>query len=400
MNRMDALDRLTLLSTDMSLEPAEDVRLPSSTRSASRAQAAPVSACGSSRREPFLSEAVMPNGKRITLLKTLLTSACERNCFYCPFRAGRDFRRTTLKPDEMASLFINLHRAGIAQGIFLSSGIVAGGVRTQDQLLATAEILRLKRGYQGYIHLKLMPGAEKAQVEQAMRLADRVSVNLEAPNTARLEQLAPRKAFLDELLQPLRWVDEIRKMSSPHNAWKGTWPSSVTQFVVGAVGESDLELLNATRYLYSRLHLRRTYFSAFRPIPDTPFENLDPETPEREHRLYQASFLLRDYGFDLEDLPFSPSGQLPRHTDPKTAWAQAHLQESPVELNMADRAALLRVPGIGPRSADAILSARRRGRLKDITDLRKIGVEASRLVPFVLLDGRRPPRQLSFDFTL
>ena len=161
--------------------------------------------------DPVISEAVMSGGQRIPLLKTFQTSSCERNCYYCPFRAGRDFHRATLKPDEMANSFIALNRAGIAKGIFLSSGIAGGSIRTQDQILATAEILRHKQNYSGYMHLKLMPGAERDQILHAMQLADRVSVNLEAPNTQRLAQLAPRKAFMDELIQPLRWVEEIRK---------------------------------------------------------------------------------------------------------------------------------------------------------------------------------------------
>ena len=241
------------------------------------------------KKDPVISQAVLPNGQRMRLLKTLLTSACERNCYYCPFRAGRDFRRETFKPDEMASTFMALQRGGVAQGIFLSSGIAGGSIRTQDQLLASAEILRSKFNYQGYIHLKLMPGVEYAQVEQAMRLADRVSVNLEAPNSQRLERLAPRKVFMEELLQPLRWVEEIRRSQAGTAGWKGRWPSSATQFVVGAVGENDLELLTTAAYLYQRLHLARTYFSTFHPIVDTPFENLPAESPQREQRLYQAS---------------------------------------------------------------------------------------------------------------
>ncbi len=160
-------------------------------------------------------------GKRIALLKTLLTSACERNCFYCPFRAGRDFRRAaTFKPDEMAKAFMELYRSRIAEGFFLSSGIAGGGIRTQDQLIDTAEILRRKMGYTGYLHLKIMPGSQRAQVERAMQLADRVSINLEAPNSNGLARLAPRKIFIDELLRPLQWVDEIRRTRAPHMVGK------------------------------------------------------------------------------------------------------------------------------------------------------------------------------------
>ena len=165
--------------------------------------------------------------------------------------------------------------------------------------------------------------------------------------------LAPRKQFLEELLEPLRWVDDIRRNQPDLLGYRGHWPSSVTQFVVGAVGENDLELLHTTDYLYRKLHLRRAYFSPFNPIPDTPLENQPPESVKREHRLYEASFLLRDYGFNLEELPFEGDGHLPLDTDPKLAWAQTNLSETPIELNRASRSQLLRVPGIGPKSVDA-----------------------------------------------
>jgi predicted DNA-binding helix-hairpin-helix protein len=339
--------------------------------------------------------AVMPGGKRIALLKTLLTSACERDCYYCPFRAGRDFRRATFQPDELAKTFLEMNRANIAEGLFLSSGIAGGGLRTQDRLIASADILRNKLGYRGYLHLKLMPGAEHAQVERAMQLADRVSINLEAPNPERLECLAPHKTFIEELVRPLQWVEEIRRTRPAQHGWNGRWPSVTTQFVVGVAGESDLELLATTAHLYKSVRLARAYFSAFNPVLDTPLENKPAENPLREHRLYQSSFLLRDYGFDLEDLPFTASGHLPLDSDPKLAWARSNLSESPIEVNRADRRELLRIPGVGTKGAEAILAARRKGKLRDLRDLQAIGVIASRAAPFVLLSGKRPAHQLS-----
>ncbi|MEA3349440.1 MAG: helix-hairpin-helix domain-containing protein [Chloroflexota bacterium] len=296
-----------------------------------------------------------------------------------------------------------MHRAGIVEGLFLSSGVVDSGMKTQDQLLAAAEILRRKYNYSDYLHLKIMPGAERAQVEQAMLLADRVSINLEAPNTERLSQLAPKKIFDDELLTPLRWMQEIRSQQSPHKVWRpagerargrGRWPSSVTQFVVGGVDESDLELLTATEYLYAQTGLARVYFSAFHPIADTPFENRAASPPEREHRLYQASFLLRDYGFGLEELPFQAAENLPLEIDPKLAWAQRNLRQQPIELNTARREILLRVPGIGPKSADVILRARRQNKLRDLSQLSKLGLRLKHAEAFILLDGKAPARQL------
>jgi len=378
---MENLTKLKSLSSQMFLEPAEDTGCPKLD--------------SSNDYSGLISHAALPNGKRINLLKTLLTSACERDCYYCPFRAGRDFRRATLKPEEMARTFLTMHQSGAVEGLFLSSGIIKGGVATQDKLIATAEFLRLKLGFNGYLHLKIMPGAEFAQVERAMQLADRVSINLEAPTTQRLENLAPHKEFINELLQPLRWVNQIRNKLPAHQGWNNRWPSSVTQFVVGGAGESDLELLQTTEYLYRELRLKRTYFSPFSPIPDTPLENLAPTSPQREHRLYEASFLLRDYGFSVEELPFEESGNLPGHVDPKLAWALANLSDKPIELNQAIRQELLRIPGIGPKGAMAILSARRQGRLKELKELRQIGVSPARAVPFILLNGKQLAHQLS-----
>ncbi len=381
---MDPIQKLIDLSSQMHLEPAEDTGCPQIPTQKKDAV--------------HITQAIMPGGKTLPMLKTLLTSACERNCYYCPFRAGRDFHRATFKPEELAKTFMALHSGGLVQGMFLSSGIVAGGVRTQDKLIETAEILRYKLGFLGYLHLKLMPGAEFAQVERTMQLADRVSVNLEAPNAFRLEQLAPRKEFIDELLQPLKWVEQIRREQPSMKGWNGRWPSTTTQFVVGAVGESDLELLSTTETLYQQMRLKRAYFSRFNPARDTPLENHPAESPLREHRLYQSSFLLRDYGFSLEDLPFDQNGRLPENMDPKMAWASMNLAQKPIEINSASREELLRVPGLGPKSAQAILASRRQSqriRIQDLEDLRKIGVNPSRAAPFILLNGKRPAYQLS-----
>jgi predicted DNA-binding helix-hairpin-helix protein len=338
----------------------------------------------------------MAGGKKIKLLKTMLSSYCERDCRYCGFRAGRDCQRSAFRPDEFARLVSDLHRRQIIEGAFLSSGITGGGSTTQDRLIDTAEILRSKYGYRGYLHLKIMPGAEKAQVERAMQLADRVSVNLEAPNPGKLEKLAPGKAFSHELLEPLRWVHEIRSTKAPQSGWMGRWPSSTTQFVAGGADESDSELLLTTMYLYRAIHLKRVYYMAFTPVPSTPLSDHPSTSGIRQLRLYQASFLLRDYGYDMEEMPFLLDGNLPLEKDPKTLWASRELSEKPVELNRADRELLLRVPGIGIKGAEAILRLRRQCSIKDLSQLRNSGIRIDRAAGYVLLDGRKPPRQLSF----
>ncbi|MBW8010040.1 MAG: radical SAM protein [Chloroflexi bacterium] len=340
-----------------------------------------------------VSKLVMPNGKSLKVLKTMQTSACERDCFYCPFRAGRDMKRDTLKPDDLARLLMEMHFAKLVEGLFLSSGIIKGGVSTQDKLIDTAEILRTKYKYKGYIHLKIIPGAEKDQVERAMHLANRISSNLEAPNPARLQMLAPHKQFSNELLNPLIWAQEIRINQSPHKTWNGRWPSTTTQFVVGAVGENDLELLSTTDFLYRQPRLQRVYFSAFNPIADTPLDDQPATTPIREKRLYQSSFLIKNYGFSLEDLPFDESGNLPKSIDPKLAWARTNLQNEPVEINRASREQLLRVPGIGPKGANMIINTRGIGKLRTQLDLKKIGIHPRRAAPFILLEGKRPAFQ-------
>jgi predicted DNA-binding helix-hairpin-helix protein len=338
---------------------------------------------------PCVSEVTTPAGKK-PLLKAMMTTACERNCYYCPFRAGRNqTQRVTFAPDEMAQTFVNLEKARIVDGMFLSSGIIKGSVTTQDKIIDTAEILRRKFGYRGYIHLKIMPGAEYDQLRRAMQLADRVSVNLEGPTSQRLELLAPKKDYWNELLTRLKWISRLREQ-------EGLRASVVTQFVVGAVGDTDVELLQTTDHLYNQLGLRRSYYSAFHPVAHTPFDGRPAASAAREHRLYQASFLIRDYGWEVEDLPFQANANLPLDVDPKRYWAEANLVDNPIEVNAATRTQLLRIPGIGPVAADAILAARRRGILHSLAGLRALGVrDVARAAPYILLNGKRPAQQMA-----
>jgi predicted DNA-binding helix-hairpin-helix protein len=345
-------------------------------------------------RHTVVSHAVLPGGRRIPLVKGMITSACERNCYYCPFRAGRDFRRATFQPDELAHTFLALYDAGIAQGLFLSSGILKSGQSTQDKLLATAEILREKFHYRGYLHLKIMPGVDYAQLERACQLANRISINLEAPNQHRLTLLAPKKKFA-QLEEPLRWYKSISQ-SSPAT-WKEKPPSATTQFVIGSVGELDRELLTSTAYVYEQYHLQRVYYSSFIPVPGTPFENISPSPPERQLRLYQASFLLRDYGFSINEFIYQKDGNLSPVGDPKWLWADKHLREKPIEINSAEYQTLMRVPGIGKLGARRIVKSRQWHKINCIDELAKFGLNVRRIAPFVLVKGRRPAQQASFS---
>jgi len=330
-----------------------------------------------------------PKGS-LPIVKAMLTTACERNCYYCPFRAGRSqMKRITFSPDELARGFDTLQHANQAQGMFLSSGIIKGSVTTQDKILDTAEIIRNRYHYQGYLHLKIMPGVEYDQLYRLMQLADRVSVNLEGPTQERLSALAPKKDFQRELLRMVQLAAEIRR-THPYEQLAGT----VTQFVVGAVGDNDQELLSLSHRLYRHYGLTRAYYSGFSPVIQTPFENLPPTDPLREHRLYQASFLLRDYGWKVEDLPFLSDGNMQLELDPKRAWAEKHLRAAPVEIMTASRQQLLRVPGIGPMGAAAILRARRLGHLTDLSHLRQLNIRTPEQgAPYILLDGHKPAIQ-------
>jgi len=332
--------------------------------------------------------AVMPDGKRVKLLKILQSNVCTNNCYYCANRVGRDCPRLSFSPDELARAFDQMQRQGLVEGLFLSSAICGRPTQAMDRMLATVELIRGKYQFPGYIHLKILPGVTQAHVEQAVRLASRVSINLEAPSSERLARIAPGKS-LEELVEPLRWVHRLRLESEGRLAPAG----QTTQFVVGAAGESDRELLQTVVQLYQEVDLHRVYFSAFQPVPDTPLASHPPTPLWREHRLYQSDFLLRRYGFTLDELIFDEEGSLPRQADPKRMWALAHPEFFPVEVNNASREQLLRVPGIGPRSASRILRWRREGKFRTLTDLKKAGVVIRWAAPFVLLNGRRAPYQ-------
>lgn len=341
--------------------------------------------------KPWLSTSIRSDGKKIPIVKTLMTSACEKDCYYCATRRGRNsLRRETFKPEELAAGFNIIQQRGFAEGLFLSSGVIGGGTRTMEKTIAAVDILRRKYEFRGYVHLKLMPGAERAAIERAIQLADRVSVNLEAPNTARLQKLSGTKMFTEELLAPLRAARAVMR-ERPELART----SLVTQFVVGAADESDREILRTSARLYHELALARIYYSAFSPVRDTPLENRAPTNPLRELRLYQTDFLLRQYGFTFDELLFDANDLLPLDTDPKTAYARAHPEKFPLDVQIADRAELLRVPGLGPKSVQRILDLRRTHTFTTIQELKKLGADAERATQFILLNGKQPARQLA-----
>jgi predicted DNA-binding helix-hairpin-helix protein len=322
------------------------------------------------------------------MLKVLQASGCERSCIYCAERCGGRRDPVALEPERLATAFVDLHRKGKVFGLFLSSAIRGGPVATMDRMLATAELVRNRHAFHGYIHLKLIPGCNPDQIDRALTLATRVSVNMEAPSAAHLATIAPGKKLDRHILAPMRQV--ARAIAEGRFARSG----QTTQLVVGAAGETDQEIVSAAARSYHELKLARIYYSAMQPIPETPIASRAPIPFMREHRLYQVDFLLRSYGFDPGEIPFDAGGALPLHTDPKTLWAKGHPDRFPVEINRASLEELLRVPGIGPGSAKKLLRMRCKERLRDVRALQAAGASWRIASPYVLLDGKPADRQL------
>ncbi len=343
----------------------------------------PTHAAKRERAARFFYPSKVPGGRTVMLLKILLTNRCSNDCGYCANRQERALRYCSFRPEELAALFMDFYRQRRVSGLFLSSAIPDNPDHTMQEMIETVEILRLKYDFKGYIHLKVLPGCSEHLAREACRLASRASINLEAPNPERLLRLSAVKDFRNDLVRRLALLHEMEEM-------EGLLPDGhTTQFVVGAAGESDAEILSTVRDLYATKGLRRAYFSAFNPVRDTPLEGVLAENPWRQHRLYQADFLHRFYGFDLEEIPLDEEGRLALHQDPKLAWAAAHPEFFPLEINRAERAELLRVPGIGVVGVDRILAARRESHLNDLDQLRKLKIITSRAAPFLLLDGRQ-----------
>ena len=333
----------------------------------------------------------LPAGGRTTLMRIMQTNACSLSCGYCPTFCGGKVKRATLTPEEAATTFMEAHRAGLVNGLFLTSGVPGRPVRATDRMLATVEILRRRERFEGYVHVKLLPGAEAAQVEAAARWADRISVNLEAPTDDHVHALAKEKNLSSDLLPKL----ELAGRLLGERRAAGT----TTQFVVGAAGERDREILGLVARLENSRLLHHAHFSAFQPVAGTPMEGLEPTPAARELRLYQAEHLLRQYGFTWDELPFEGDGNLPLDDDPKTAWALAHPERFPIEVQTAPYQLLLRVPGIGPKAACTLVAERRGSIFRADRDLGRAGVDVVRAGYFLTLRGRRlaaklPPHQL------
>lgn len=320
------------------------------------------------------------------MLKTLLSNCCSNDCKYCPLRSGTNVQRCSLTPDETARVFMEYLRHKHLIGLFLSSGVINNPDFTMDRLNATAAILRKKYQYRGYIHLKIIPGASDAAIAKAVSLASAVSLNIETPGEKHFNKLSLSKNYTSDIIRPVKLMSQLTSKGSKFSKVKCT-----TQFIVGASDEKDHEILSYMDAIYNRLKFERIYFSAYQPglgASDIPGENEFCLKPEdhfmREHRLYQSDFLIRQYGFALDDFIYQNNGNLNLSKDPKQVWADAHPEYFPVNVNWAEQKSLLRVPGLGP------------GTVKKILKYRKIHKLQPQHLPALNLKGKRLSATLNY----
>lgn len=327
-----------------------------------------------------------PDGRCVALLKILLTNHCMYDCVFCVNRVSSDVQRACFTPEEVAHVTIEMYKRNYIEGLFLSSGIFRSPDTTMEQLIRAVRLLRTDHRFNGYIHLKAIPGAAAALIEEAGRWADRLSANIELPTQADLIQLAPDKSqpVIEDTMRVIDrrlTIDQDRDPGARRFAPAG----QTTQMVIGATQASDADILSAADRLYTRYRLRRVYYSAFSPFPKADARlPLQPPPLLREHRLYQADWLMRHYRFDRREL--IEQGNLDPAHDPKLAWALRHREQFPVDVNRATRERLLRVPGIGYKNVERILSIRRYHRLGE-DDLRRLGVVLRRARPFITAAG-------------
>jgi putative DNA modification/repair radical SAM protein len=335
-----------------------------------------------------------PDGRCVSLLKILLTNYCIYDCKYCINRRSSDVRRARFKVREVVDLTLDFYRRNYIEGLFLSSGIIQTPDYTMEALIAVARTLREEHGFAGYIHLKAIPDASPELLDQAGRWADRLSLNVELPTQENLDRLAPEKQLVQITNAMGRMADRISEAkndAAPRRRLPVFAPAGQsTQMIVGATDATDATILSTASDLYEGPKLRRVYYSGFSPIPDASAGLPPIATPlVREHRLYQADWLMRFYGFRAEELTTADAPNLDLSIDPKVAWALRNRERFPVDVNRAPREDLLRIPGLGARNVKRILAARRWTHIRT-EDLRRLGVPLRRALPFIITDDHRP----------
>lgn len=323
----------------------------------------------------------LPSGQCVSLFKVLLSNKCTNDCFYCSNNCTARIQRTEFSKEELSKTFMHLYQANYVEGLFLSSGIGRDEELQMEKMLETVKHLRFKEKFHGYIHLKILPGVSKDKIDEATSLASRVSINSEAPNKSRLNELTTTKEFKTDVLRRMRWIkDKARKNNLPSG--------HTTQLVVGPAGETDREIVSTTDKFYSEMDLKRGYFSAFIPIPGTPFEFKQKEPLKRENFLYRADFMMRLYGIKRKELVFNENGNFDLSIDPKISMA-LESDLFPLDLNECSFDELIRVPGIGPTGAKRIDGMKKTGfKFSKELELKNLGVVVKRVLPFIKLNGR------------
>jgi predicted DNA-binding helix-hairpin-helix protein len=350
-------------------------------------------ACGTNRDDTrrrggdgrWIYPVTLPSGGKSVLFKTLISNVCTNDCKYCPLRHEQDIRRCSLSPEETVATFLDYYRQRKVFGLFLTSGVIGSPDATMDRLNITAGLLRRRHQFKGYIHLKIIPGASRAAIDEAVALASAVSLNIETPGAENLARLSSKKDYLRDIIDPIKHISQLTARGSRFEKVKQT-----TQFIVGPAGESDSEIVKYMWGLYDRLRLHRIYFSAYQKgLGDASLaaEGAGGEAATdmfvREHRLYQVDFLMRKYGFTDRDILFDTRGNLSLEEDPKEVWASGHPEFFPVPVNRASRRELLRVPGLGPVTVNCILQRRRTQRIGRLEDLGAVGVRLRKAQPYL-----------------
>ena len=333
-----------------------------------------------------------PDGRCVSLLKILLTNFCIYDCQYCVNRRSSNVPRARFAVDEVVRLTTDFYLRNYIDGLFLSSGIIRSADYTMEQLVEVARELREVHQFRGYIHLKTIPDADPALIAQAGKYADRLSVNIELPTQDSVEKLAPEKNVRTIKLAMGAIRGKLDEKEAEPKAPRFAPAGQSTQMIVGADASDDQTILSTAETLYSSYKLKRVYYSAFSPIPQSPKSvPLAPPPMLREHRLYQADFLLRSYGFQASELLPSNGGNLALDIDPKLAWALAHREHFPLDLNRADQSMIARVPGIGLRNAQRIVELRRLRRVR-YADLARLRCSMKKVAPFIVVADYHPAR--------
>jgi putative DNA modification/repair radical SAM protein len=342
-----------------------------------------------------------PDGRCISLLKILLTNACNYDCLYCVNRASSNVARARFTVDEVVTLTLDFYRRNYIEGLFLSSGIIKSADYTMEQVVAVARKLREEHHFRGYIHLKTIPEADEALITEAGKYADRLSINIEVPEEDSMARLAPEKDVrairrtMGRLRLKLDEAREGRKVTPKGNVAPRFAPAGQsTQMIIGADAATDQTIISTSANLYGSYKLKRVYYSAFSPIPDAS-RSLPLRAPplNREHRLYQADWLMRFYGFDSSEIVNAADGMLALDMDPKLAWALRHRERFPLDVNRASREELLRVPGFGAKAVDRIIATRRISSIR-VGDLAKLHIPRNKALPFIVLPDHRPATSL------